>query len=146
MTPFQPVFVYGDLVRPLPTGGDFNMAEISMAPDAIGMPLHHHPKHFETLYVVSGTLALQIKGQRHSLGPGDACTIAAGDIHTYTNGGADLLKIISTHSPQGMALFYGEAGIPAEEPDAQERSTAQDRKIWLVENAERLGVSLAQPR
>lgn len=140
--PFAPLFVYGDLVRRLPNDGDYVIVEVSMGVGALGLPVHRHPNHSETVYVVSGTLAVEINGSAHALNAGEACTIAAGDPHTLKNGGQDLLKLIVVHAPRGLEHFYAEAGLDAFQDNAQAHSQTTDRKIWLVQNAERLGMPL----
>jgi mannose-6-phosphate isomerase-like protein (cupin superfamily) len=66
---------------------------------AEGGPKNRHRGADQWLFVVSGTGAAKIKGQRYWLKPGSLLLIEHGDQHEIRNTGWQLLKTLNFYSP-----------------------------------------------
>lgn len=77
-------------------------------------PLHTHPLHDETFYVIDGELLLHIDGVEQATGPGAIAAIPRGTPHAFlvTSESARWIGFITPGDANGEA-FFREAGDPA---------------------------------
>ncbi len=66
------------------TNGELLSAELVVSPRG-GNPLHVHPRQEEYFKALSGTLGVQIKEERRSLGEGEEAVVAPGTPHRWWN-------------------------------------------------------------
>jgi quercetin dioxygenase-like cupin family protein len=73
-------------------------------------PLHLHPDHDETLYVIEGELLLHIDGAEHTAGPGAVVSIPRGTPHALLIT-SELARSLWVVTPGGaMEVFFRQAG------------------------------------
>jgi quercetin dioxygenase-like cupin family protein len=73
-------------------------------------PLHLHPDHDETVYVLEGELLLHIDGVEHTAGPGAVVWIPRGTSHAFLVT-SELERSLWVATPGGaMEAFYRQAG------------------------------------
>ena len=93
------------------TAGAFLLFEDSME-GGKATPLHTHPT-AESVYVLEGSIVLQIDGVDHPLGAGSFATAPQGVPHAFmvTSGSAKLL-FLHTPGPAECQAFYWDASEP----------------------------------
>lgn len=128
----EELFVLGEVLRPLVTGGMGSSIEVfdTSGPEGAGPPPHRHP--WEEIYVVvEGELDVTIDGDEpRRVGPGGVVHIPANLGHSYRNATTARFLTIVTEG-NAMAFFSGAAAITAADPTDLGA---------LVALAERLGV------
>lgn len=98
------------------TGGALSLFEVPM-PVGAGIPPHIHTREDETFYILEGTVAFTIAGQRHEAATGTTVYGPRGIPHGYeTLGGpARMLVIVQ---PGGIEELFAElARLPGPAPD-----------------------------
>jgi quercetin dioxygenase-like cupin family protein len=103
------------------SGGVFMLTE-----DTMGLgkttPLHIHPVHDETIYVLDGELIVHLDGVEHSAGPGSVAAIPRGTPHAFlvTSASAHILAFITPGDRNAEAFFRegGEAALTRSAPPA----------------------------
>ena len=65
----------------------------ALEPGAGWVPVHRHGRQIERFAVLSGALAIEARGARRTLGPGETATVPVGVPHRYANGGPGPLLI-----------------------------------------------------
>jgi mannose-6-phosphate isomerase-like protein (cupin superfamily) len=73
-------------------------------------PLHLHTREDEMLYVLEGTLLVQIGGERHELGAGGFVWIPRNTPHTFANAAATPLRGLTLAVPGGLEELLAEQG------------------------------------
>ena len=74
------------VVMSIPVGGE------------VGEEVHEHVE--QTLYIVSGICKVVLDGEEHVISGGDVAVVTPGTRHNFLNVGEDVVKIITTYSPQ----------------------------------------------
>ncbi len=75
-----------------------SLAEARLPPGASTAP-HYHPRTEEIYYILTGTGRMQIGEEVRDVGPGDAIAILPGQVHTITNTGQGVLKLLCCCAP-----------------------------------------------
>src|SRR5580704_12907156 len=92
------------------TAGLLAVCEGALAPWASGPPLHLHTRQDEALYVVEGTLLVQIGEDRHELTAGTFAWIPRDTPHTFANAGDTAVRAINVSVPGGLEGLFAEQG------------------------------------
>jgi quercetin dioxygenase-like cupin family protein len=89
--------------------------EMVMAPGTTGPPLHLHPGHAESFYVVAGTLTVRVGETVLSGAAGTWATAPKGTPHTLANFGQEDVRVLCLFSPAGFERrFQRMVADPAE--------------------------------
>ncbi|MBI4171509.1 MAG: cupin domain-containing protein [Actinobacteria bacterium] len=75
----------GSEVRELMQAAKQSLAEATVAPGQ-ATERHHHAASEEIYYVLEGSGELELNGERHAVGAGDAVLIPPGARHSFTGG------------------------------------------------------------
>src|SRR4029079_17653860 len=96
------------------TGGRYTFVEMT-APAGLQVPLHVHHTEDEGLYVVEGSITVQLGEELIEVGAGEHAYGPHGIPHRFTVGpdGARMLWILA---PGGFEDLIEEASVPAERP------------------------------
>jgi mannose-6-phosphate isomerase-like protein (cupin superfamily) len=92
------------------TAGLLTVCEGALAPWESGPPLHLHAHNDEALYVVEGTLLVQIGEDRHELTPGTFAWIPRDTPHTFANAAETDVRAINISVPGGLEGLFAEQG------------------------------------
>ena len=92
------------------TAGLLTVCEGKLAPWESGPPLHLHMRQDEALYVVEGTLLVQIGEDRHELTPGTFAWIPRDTPHTFANAAGTPVRAINISVPGGLEGLFAEQG------------------------------------
>ena len=95
------------------SGGVFMLTEDTMGRGKT-TPLHVHPVHDETIYVIAGEVIVHVDGVEHTAGPGSVAAIPRGTPHAFlvTSDSAHILAFI-TPGDQNAEAFFREGGEAA---------------------------------
>jgi mannose-6-phosphate isomerase-like protein (cupin superfamily) len=102
----------GRMVRKIPDGlthGSYSIHDNVLPAGSPGPRPHRHLDHDEVFYVIEGTLAVRIDGERHTAGPGSFVVVPRGAVHQPSNPTADPVHVLLLFSPGGMDTFFLEA-------------------------------------
>lgn len=102
-------------------------------------PLHSHPGHDETFYVIDGELLLHIDGAEQIAGPGSIAAIPRGMPHAFlvTSESARWIAFVTPGEASAEA-FFRQAGEPAPSRTAPPAGTPLDIE-GIVEAGKRTG-------
>ena len=125
------------LVPSARSGGDHALLELhEQAP--YRTPAHVHPELDESFYVLEGTLALEMDGQRHVLPAGSYVHIPRGTVHAQGSADTQPVKLLTRLSPGGFEQFFLDRvelarTVGREHPDFQNRMMELVRRYpqWL---------------
>lgn len=108
--PFMP----GELLAWKVTGGDLDLAEMSLAP-GVKVPEHIHHRHNEAFYVLAGTLRFKVGSDLAEGGAGTVVFVPQGTRHMWANTGTEPVRVLVIFTPGGMAGFFADMAplIPA---------------------------------
>jgi quercetin dioxygenase-like cupin family protein len=90
------------LLRASDADGSLGAVEMVMDPGNAGPPLHLHPGHAESFYVLSGRLTLRLGDSVLTGGPGTWGTAPKGTPHTLANFGDEPARVLCLFSPAGF--------------------------------------------
>jgi quercetin dioxygenase-like cupin family protein len=90
------------LLRADEADGSLGAVEMVLDPGSAGPPLHLHPGHAESFYVLSGQLALRLGDTVLTGGPGTWGTAPKGTPHTLANFGDEPARVLCLFSPAGF--------------------------------------------
>ena len=91
-------------------------ASMGVLEQGAGAPLHLHYEVDEVIYVVEGTLDLQLGDERHTVGPNQTISIPMGTPHSFTVVSPEGARIIGYMPKQGAyvaAKYFGEPPLSA---------------------------------
>ncbi len=93
-----------------------------------GPPRHVHDFD-ELVMVLSGRLLLELDGQAHDLGPGDAAWMPSGSRHTFANPSDEPVNALGLAVPDGILDLFADrtgylAGLPADQSPDPDRIAA----------------------
>jgi mannose-6-phosphate isomerase-like protein (cupin superfamily) len=96
--------------------GTFFAAVSVLPPPTTGIPPHFHKRYLETLFVLEGTLTLQLGDHEVDAAAGSYAAIPPGNIHTFTNRTSEPVRVLFLHAPGGFELLLQQiaAGAPRE--------------------------------
>ncbi len=95
------------------SGGVFILSEDTMSRGKT-TPLHIHPVHDETVYLLEGELLVHLNGAEYTAGIGSVVTIPRGTPHAFlvTSASARLIVFV-TPGDRSAEAFFREGGEPA---------------------------------
>ena len=103
------------------SGGVFMLTEDTMGRGKT-TPLHVHPVHDETIYVIAGEVIVHVDGVEHTAGPGSVAAIPRGTPHAFLviSDSAHILAFITPGDHNAEAFFRegGEAAPTRSAPPA----------------------------
>ena len=92
------------------TAGLVTVCEGTLAPWESGPPLHAHTRQDEAIYVVEGTLLVQVGEDRHELTAGTFAWIPRDTPHTFANAADTSVRAINISVPGGLEGLFAEQG------------------------------------
>jgi quercetin dioxygenase-like cupin family protein len=138
------LWVLGHRIRPLDTDASYGMIEVASPPHVPGPPPHFHKGENEFFLIVHGTLDVMINGEWRRCGAGSFLDLQPHTTHTFINNTEVDVVWITGWRPKGFERFFRDFGVPAAEPNAQDRSVADQVVQNVVQNVEKYGMYLAQ--
>ncbi len=88
------------------TGGAMTAIEGVLAPWASGPPLHAHHHEDECLYVIDGSVLVQIGDELQTLAPGSFAWMPRGVPHAFANAGASTARMFGVTLPGGIEQMF----------------------------------------
>jgi len=92
------------------TAGLLAVFEGTLAPGEPGPPLHLHTREDEALYVLEGTLLVQIGEDRHELTAGAFAWMPRNTPHTFANAAGTVVRALNITVPGGLEGLFAEQG------------------------------------
>ena len=89
------------------TGGAFAFLH-GVFPPGTGAPLHVHRREDEMMYVLEGTLDVQIKGTRITLTAGESVFLPRDIPHAFSNLSKQPVKAIAVAAPGGFEAYFAD--------------------------------------
>ncbi|WP_276259673.1 cupin domain-containing protein [Haloglomus litoreum] len=92
----------------------------TLAPHALGAPLHRHSREDEISHVVRGELTVLLDGEISTAGPGETAVKPRDVWHTFWNAGDEPVEFVEVIAPGDFAAYFEAAAefIPSDEmPD-----------------------------
>ena len=74
------------------------------------LPGHRHLAETEVIHILEGRFDMEIEGEHHELGPGEAIQVPVGAAHSGGNIGSETGKRVVIFSPAGPEHFFREIG------------------------------------
>ncbi len=136
------LLILGHEVTPIVVGGRIAAVDVVVTPHVPGPPPHHHVDSDEFFYMLDGELEIMCDGEWHSVGAGDHFVVQGNAVDIPRAGGPRGSS--PGWEPQGFEQFFVEVGIGADEPDAFERSTAEEMIPAILESFVRNGAVPAE--
>src|SRR4051794_19419136 len=99
LTPYETVEVVSVAAERL-------VVHVTYAPGGERPPAHQHPNQDEHFEVLAGTLQVEVGGEVHTYGEGEAFDIPRGTAHRMANEGAVPARVTWTTSPAGRTLEW----------------------------------------
>jgi len=84
-----------------------------------------------------------VNGQWRRCGSGSFLDLEPGTTHTFINNSDEDVVWVTGWRPEGFERFFKDFGIPAGEPNAQDRSVADPVVRKVVQSVESYGMFLA---
>lgn len=106
----SPLSVPGVKADSSDTAGLVTVSEGALGPWESGPPLHLHTRQDEALYVVEGTLLVQIGEDRHELTAGTFAWVPRHTPHTFANAAGTDVRAINISVPGGLEGLFAEQG------------------------------------
>lgn len=106
------------------TGQQFSLLRITNPP-GVWTPPHRHLHEEETVYVLSGQIAVETGGETRSLSAGEVVILPRGQAHRLGNVGPRIAEALVFCTPSGFEQFVREVGqtaatsATAQVPDAE---------------------------
>lgn len=88
------------------SGGHLSVTEMVIPPGATGPPLHVHPEHDETFYVLAGSLLVQAGEELVTRGAGSLAFAGRGTPHTFANPHDQPARILVLCTPAGFERYF----------------------------------------
>lgn len=126
------------------TGGDFFLAEISVAPGG-GTPPHIHLREDESFHLLEGSLTVQVGGNTITASAGDFVFLPRGIAHSFKNIGAGSAKALVLTTPAGLEGFFAEVFEPALDRSATPPPPSRELIARAQAASPRYGMQLLPP-
>ena len=120
------MWVLGHLITPVESNPEFALALGETPPGMEGPPPHYHRSCEELFSVIEGEMTFFLDGEWLTLGPGETIKLKKEQLHTFKNASDKTLRYVNVHYPGGFERVFAKMGIPANEPDAFERSLSKE--------------------
>jgi quercetin dioxygenase-like cupin family protein len=104
------------------TGGALAIVEHTLAPGALGAPMHKHDREDEISYVLEGQLTVQQEDRIETVGPGAFVVKKRGIFHTFWNHDTKTVRFLEIITPAGFEHYFVELAAalrPDGPPDPQ---------------------------
>ena len=132
--------------RDTETRGTYSLVELTLAAAPVsGPPLHIHKSEDEAIYVLDGTVNVQVGDDTVVGEPGAFIFIPRGSVHRFWNPSSTPSRFLTIFSPPGFEGFLQEFGEPASGrvlPKPPEGPPDRDR---LVAIANKYNMELVPP-
>ncbi|MDX1613344.1 MAG: cupin domain-containing protein [Candidatus Promineifilaceae bacterium] len=115
------------------TEGAFALLECALRPGDSSPPPHRHA-FSELFYVLEGTLAVDLNGQRYRAAAGAIVYVSGGAVHTFAADGGSTVRFLVLAVPSGIENYFLELKqvLADLSPWAQEAEAVQDRMVRLL--------------
>jgi mannose-6-phosphate isomerase-like protein (cupin superfamily) len=105
-------FLDGSVLTIMATGGDthdtVSFWEFNLPAGGQGPPPHRHHGHDELFFVLDGVLTVHGEDGSRTVDPGALVVVPRGAQHTFSNEGAEPMRMVGTFSPAGFENYFGE--------------------------------------
>lgn len=88
------------------TGGAFLIGEARLEPDEPCPPLHVHRHEYEAIYIIEGTLTVELGGERLELHAGDCLVMPPGVPHRFANLSDGPVRTVGVVSPTAIESMF----------------------------------------
>ena len=120
------------LLRADEADGSLGVVEMAMGPGEAGPPLHVHPRHAESFYVLEGELTLRAGDERVTGGPGLWATAPSGTPHTLANFSSAPARVLCPFSPAGFERRFQRMLASGQEREALAELAEQERDTQIL--------------
>jgi len=123
------------------TRGAYAFQEMTVVPGFPWVPPHIHHNEDEAMYVLEGECTVRIGERVHTLGAGTFVLMPRGIVHTFSNPGTVLARVIVISSPGAVIRYFEEAAAlsnasPTGQPDMEQLAAlAKKYDIEIVSSA-----------
>ena len=90
-------------------GQPIAVTDNTVPPGFPGPVIHRHAWTTDAFYVLEGTLAVELGGERRLLGPGAFVLVPPGVAHTFANPGHEPARFLNVQQPAGLEQYLKEA-------------------------------------
>jgi mannose-6-phosphate isomerase-like protein (cupin superfamily) len=145
------VYLFDLGTRYLVESEGFSLVEHTLAPRALGSPLHQHALEDEFSYVLEGRLGAQLGDETVEAGPGELVRKPRGQEHAFWNAGDEPVRFLEIISPGRFAGYFRDlapALAAGDEAGVQEVVARYELEIdfsTIPVLAERHGLRVEQP-
>lgn len=105
-------FLDGSVISFLARGSDtddlVSFWEFTLPAGGQGPPPHIHHGHDELFFIVSGTLIVHAADGDHVVAAGSMVIVPKGARHTFSNPGAEVMRMVGTFSPAKFEHYFDE--------------------------------------
>ena len=84
------------------------VVDCTVPPGFPGSVRHRHARMTDVFFVLEGTLAFDLGGERQLLGPGGFVLVPPGVEHTFSNPGAEPARFLNIYQPAGLERYVKE--------------------------------------
>lgn len=88
--------------------GSLAVLETTVAPGFPGPVLHLHEETVDSFFVLEGILTLQLDGRTVEVGAGGYAMVPPGNPHTFSNPGAEPVRVLNLMAPAGFERYLRE--------------------------------------
>lgn len=138
----QLLWVLGHRIRFYDTDDAYGLIEVTSPPHVPGPPPHFHKHESEFFFIIRGTLDFMTNGSWQRCEAGCFIELPPHTTHTFINNTDEDAVWITGWRPKGFERFFQDFGIPADEPQAQEKSTSDAVIQAVVQQVEKYGMYL----
>jgi mannose-6-phosphate isomerase-like protein (cupin superfamily) len=96
------------LVRSNRSDGRFAMLEHTLAPQALGAPIHTHRNEDEYSFVLSGRMSAMVGDEVVDAGPGELLVKPRGVPHAFWNATDEETRVLELISPGGFEQYFAD--------------------------------------
>jgi mannose-6-phosphate isomerase-like protein (cupin superfamily) len=97
------------LLQEADTGGGFALLEHTIAPRALGAPLHTHRNEDEYSFVLNGRMGAAVGDETVEAGPGEVVVKPRGVPHAFWSAADEDTSVLEVVSPAGFERYFAEA-------------------------------------
>ncbi len=134
----------GDRYELLITGRESagsTFALYATVPPGGGPPPHIHTRESETYFVQEGELHFTLDDQTRTVKAGEFVHIPKGTVHTFTNAGATVSRMLVVFAPAGMEGWFEEVLVPVQPGDTEAVVYSPEQLDFMIEAGARHGVA-----